>query len=83
MRLAVRILIALISIGWLLPFTYAFLSVWDFEYRVLRGVVIANDTSVVTPFHMVQFAKELYLIAAGWVAIVIVGWSFYLTRRQS
>ena len=74
-----RLLIALISAGWLVPMSIAWFAVVDFQQRVLLGVVVHGDDHVLTPFHLAQYADRLYAIAAVWAASVIVGWSFYLT----
>jgi hypothetical protein len=74
-----RILLVLASIGWIAPLSLVF---WA-EHGFLLDVVWASVVSGVTwggSFHPADYAPRLFCFSMVWLAGVITGWVWHLTR---
>ena len=82
MRFFIRSVVAFLSAGWLAPLSLAFYLVWDYEWRVISPMVFLHSAKGVNPFHGIKYAWLLCEIGGAWLTLVVVGWSFYLTRPR-
>jgi hypothetical protein len=74
-----RSALVLVSIGWIVPLALAF---WA-EHGFLVNVVWASVATGVKwggSFHPVDYAPRLFCFSMIWLAAVITGWVWRLTR---
>jgi hypothetical protein len=72
-----RILILLVSVGWIAPLSLAFAIGHGFAWLTYR---IATAQADAVPWHPFELMSGLFYFAMLWVALVIGGWTVWLTR---
>lgn len=80
MRLPLRVLIILLSIGWLVPLCLSFAATYDFLHDIVWPAAAFGQPSP-WPWHLFEWADELFYFAMGWLALVVIGWCIFLTRQ--
>lgn len=80
MRVLKRTLIAFLSAGWLAPLTLSFWATYDFFWNMAWPTVQGANPIPRSPFHLIVFADELFFLSVVWAAVVIMAWSFRLSR---
>ena len=66
-----RVLIALVSAGWILP-------MWISGSTVIEAL---DPDSRIISFPAFQFAADAFTVACVWLAVVVAGWAWVLSRR--
>jgi hypothetical protein len=80
---------ALFSVGWLAPFVLAWSSVLSYLNDDLALLHLATPrplqpaTLVINEALNITHAREMLYVAAGWLALVIFGWTLYALRRPA
>ena len=75
-----RALIAFASAGWLVPLGLSFWAMYDFVWDVVWPTAAWGMPNKIAPFHLFEYADELFFVSLAWAAIAIVAWSLRLTR---
>jgi hypothetical protein len=77
-----RIVLVLISTGWIAPLSFAFWAEHGFLTDVVWGSV---RTGVIWggSFHFVDYAPRFFCFSMIWLAAVITGWIWRLTRPDA
>ena len=77
-----RILVLLATVGWLAPLCLSYWATHDFLWNAVWPAA-AFDQPYRRAWHPFAFADELFYFAMAWLAAVLIGWSLFLTGRQS
>jgi hypothetical protein len=74
-----RIATLLASIGWIAPLSLAFFIGRGFAWLTYQ---IATGQEVPVPWHPFDLMSGLFYFAMLWLAVVIGGWTLWLTRHR-
>lgn len=89
MRLLRLWFFALFSAGWLVPFVLAWNSVLSYLHEDLARLYLTRQRPfqsvdvVINEVINITHARELLYVAAGWLALVIFGWTLHALRRPA
>ncbi len=75
-----RLMIALLSAGWIAPFSFAIWAHYDFTYNILLPLALDYGHPLHT-IYPIDSAMPAFAFAMIWLTVVILGWTFYLTRK--
>jgi hypothetical protein len=76
-----RILVVLATVGWLAPLYLSYWFTYDFLWNVVWPAA-AFGKPYMSSFHPFEYADELFYVSMLWLAVVLVGWSVFLTGRD-
>lgn len=79
-QLLFRLWLAFFSTGWMLPLILSFAAFYDFVWRVVWPMAARHDAATAPPFHLFSLADDLFYIAMGWLASVIIYWVLKATK---
>jgi hypothetical protein len=74
-----RIVILLVSVGWIAPLSLAFFIGRGFAWLTYKIAVGQADA---VPWHPFELISALFYSAMLWLALVISGWTLWLTRHR-
>ncbi|KQN04897.1 hypothetical protein ASE85_07900 [Sphingobium sp. Leaf26] len=78
MKIWLRTLVILGSVGWIIPLCIAFAIGRSFAWLTFR---IAVGEHVMVSWHPFEAIAALFYGAMIWLAIAIICWTFYLTKK--
>lgn len=78
MKVWLRTLVIFGSVGWIMPLCIAFAIGRSFAWLTFR---IAVGTHIMVSWHPFQGIAVLFYGAMIWLAITIICWTFYLTKK--
>lgn len=74
-----RLVIAILSSGWIIPLTASFTASYNFLFEVL----FINKGHYPSSFHPVSYADEAFYFSMIWLFLVVFGWSFHLSGKPN
>ena len=80
MRFIRRLLIILITVGWIAPLCASFWAIYGMIWLTFQ---VANGFEKFGPsWHPFSIADKLFYFSMAWLACVIIGWSVALTKER-
>ena len=81
LNLAIKIVLWLVSVGWLAPLCLAAMCLWPWLETEVAPVVYTGKHRAVNSFPLLMYGQRLFWIGFIWGAVAVVGWVTFLVAR--
>jgi hypothetical protein len=83
MRAVYRVLLGIVTIGWLVPAYFSIVYFFGYQRTELQALISHGKQAPVTFMASLYLglAEDLFTVAFLWFSIVIAGWSLFLIAR--
>jgi hypothetical protein len=82
MKALSRVAVIFMTVGWIAPLCASFWATHDFIWNVVWPAA-AYGKRYMAAWHPFDFAAQFFYFSMAWLACVLAGWAWFLTRPRS